>query len=287
MIGYPSLVPQGKASFRQLGREVSERIDKDYIQVRRQVGGTFQNIYENCPCHIVLQKGDNPQPTAVSVNPVIIGIAVLLEPSFGLRNGDRVFTKIMNRETGEMLSWYSGEIGQPFVSESRQMAQLQVWALGQLQELPPEFIMPPGQDGGGSEPGGPEPPECDFYFVGVFNGSFRTMQGEQRNGMFSIPVSYVISHEVAGDTLTLKTRNFAVIAPWAAGLWLQVEPRTTTDFTGTSTRIMITKPYGYYWRISRMDVDWDTSEITYTAQRIEPTAAMLGAYERTDAPRER
>ena len=148
MIGYPSLKPKEKASFRELGREVSAVIDKDFIQVRRQVGQFgFMDIYENCPCHIILQTGDNPNPTATSSNPVIIGIAVMVEPLYDIRNGDRVFLKIMNGETNSLLAWYSGVLGMPYANESRKIIQMESWALGQIggvmQPTPPEFIPPP------------------------------------------------------------------------------------------------------------------------------------------------
>ena len=63
-------------NFGQIGDVLSDFMDSDFIDIKRDSGGKLQEVYSNIPCHLSFNSTDNPDPNSVDTKPIIQSITV-------------------------------------------------------------------------------------------------------------------------------------------------------------------------------------------------------------------
>lgn len=106
-------------NFGQIGNIMSELFDTDYVDIKRDSGGSLKELYSNIPCHIAFASTDNPDPTSVDTKPIIESIHVHFPVWVDVKNNDFLVAKRMDGG-GNLLKTYSGRCGDPIVSQGRQ-----------------------------------------------------------------------------------------------------------------------------------------------------------------------
>lgn len=106
-------------NFGQISDVVSNVMDSDFIDIKRDSGGKLEEVYSNVPCHLAFNSTDNPDPNSVDTKPIIQSINVHCGNWVDLRNNDFIVAKRMDN-AGNLLKVYSGRCGNPIVSQGRQ-----------------------------------------------------------------------------------------------------------------------------------------------------------------------
>ena len=109
--------------FGQIGNVVSQFMDSDYFDIKRNDGSELKEIYSNIPCHISFNSTDNPDPTTVDIKPIIQSITVHTQLWVDVQNDDFLVVKRMGKN-GELLQSYSGRCGNPVVSQGRKKVMM-------------------------------------------------------------------------------------------------------------------------------------------------------------------
>lgn len=78
-------------------------------------------IYTNVPCHISFDTVDNPDPVSVGSIPIIQALRINCAVGIDLQNADYVTARKLAAD-GTALEEYTGTIGAPATSQSRQTA---------------------------------------------------------------------------------------------------------------------------------------------------------------------
>ena len=63
-------------NFGQISDVVSNVMDSDFIDIKRDSGGKLEEVYSNVPCHLAFNSTDNPDPNSVDTKPIIQSINV-------------------------------------------------------------------------------------------------------------------------------------------------------------------------------------------------------------------
>ena len=111
--------------FGQIGDIVSNVMDTDYIDIKRNVNGSLVEMYSNVPCHIAYMSVDNPDPLNVDVKPIIQGMTIHVPLWVDVRNDDFIIAKKMD-SNGNAAGIYSGRCGNPVVSQGRKKVMVQM-----------------------------------------------------------------------------------------------------------------------------------------------------------------
>lgn len=127
--------------FGQIGKIISEFMDSDFFDIKRNDGSELKEIYSNVPCHISFNSTDNPDPTSVDTKPIIQSITVHTQLWVDVQNDDFLVVKRMG-SNGELLQSYSGRCGNPVVSQGRKKVLMQMNATGGDTPTPPPPINP-------------------------------------------------------------------------------------------------------------------------------------------------
>ena len=106
-------------NFGQIGDVLSDFMDSDFIDIKRDSGGKLQEVYSNIPCHLSFNSTDNPDPNSVDTKPIIQSITVHCANWVDIQNNDFIVGKRMDNQ-GNLLKVYSGRCGNPIVSQGRQ-----------------------------------------------------------------------------------------------------------------------------------------------------------------------
>ena len=106
-------------NFGQIGDILSDFMDSDFIDIKRDSGGKLQEVYSNIPCHLSFNSTDNPDPNSVDTKPIIQSITVHCANWVDIQNNDFIVGKRMDNQ-GNLLKVYSGRCGNPIVSQGRQ-----------------------------------------------------------------------------------------------------------------------------------------------------------------------
>lgn len=106
-------------NFGQIGDVLSNFMDSDFIDIKRDSGGKLQEVYSNIPCHLAFNSTDNPDPASVDTKPIIQSITVHCANWVDIQNNDFIIGKRMDNQ-GNLLKVYSGRCGNPIVSQGRQ-----------------------------------------------------------------------------------------------------------------------------------------------------------------------
>ena len=106
-------------NFGQISDVVSNVMDSDFIDIKRDSGGKLEEVYSNVPCHLAFNSTDNPDPNSVDTKPIIQSINVHCGNWVDLRNNEFIVAKRMDN-AGNLLKVYSGRCGNPIVSQGRQ-----------------------------------------------------------------------------------------------------------------------------------------------------------------------
>lgn len=131
--------------FTQISEPVSNALDTDYIDIYRQIDESPERdlLYSNVKCHIAIKTTDNPNPENVDVQPIITSLRIHCGTWVDLKNNDYVIAKKCDLHSN-VLHYYSGIIGEPAVSMSRQSVNMEMSTLKQGDEpIPPP---PPIED---------------------------------------------------------------------------------------------------------------------------------------------
>lgn len=106
-------------NFGQIGDVLSNFMDSDFMDIKRDLSGKLEEVYSNIPCHLSFNSTDNPDPTSVDIKPIIQSITVNCANWVDIRNNDFIVGKRMDNQ-GNLLKVYSGRCGNPIVSQGRQ-----------------------------------------------------------------------------------------------------------------------------------------------------------------------
>lgn len=106
-------------NFGQISNILSNFMDSDFIDIKRDSGGKLEEVYSNVPCHLAFNSTDNPDPNSVDIKPIIQSITIHCGNWVDLRNNDFIVAKRMDN-AGNLLKVYSGRCGNPVVSQGRQ-----------------------------------------------------------------------------------------------------------------------------------------------------------------------
>lgn len=128
-------------NFGQIGKIMSEFMDSDFFDIKRNDGSELKEIYSNVPCHISFNSTDNPDPTSVDIKPIIQSITVHTQLWVDVQNDDFLVVKRMG-SNGELLQSYSGRCGNPVVSQGRKKVLMQMNATSGDIPTPPPPINP-------------------------------------------------------------------------------------------------------------------------------------------------
>lgn len=104
--------------FGKIGDIVSNVMDTDYIDIKRDVDGSLVEVYSNIPCHIAYVSIDNPDAKTIDIKPIIQGITLHFPLWVDVRNNDFVIAKKIGSD-GSIEGLYSGRCGNPVVSMGR------------------------------------------------------------------------------------------------------------------------------------------------------------------------
>lgn len=114
-----------KVDFTKLSTPISDALDTDFLDIKRQVEGSPERdlIYTNIPCHIAIKTSDNPDPESVDIQPIITSLRIHCSNWVDLKNHDYVIAKKCDLN-GNILNYYEGAIGEPATSMGRQYVTL-------------------------------------------------------------------------------------------------------------------------------------------------------------------
>lgn len=109
--------------FGQIGGIVSEVMDTDYIDIRRDIEGSLVEVYSNISCHIAYVSIDNPNPETVDIKPVIQALKIHTPLWVDIRNNDFIVAKKIGSD-GSIQGVYSGRCGNSVVSMGRKVTMV-------------------------------------------------------------------------------------------------------------------------------------------------------------------
>ncbi len=106
-------------NFGQIGSIISNYMDTDLIDIKRNISGQLQTVYINVPCHVTFASSDNPDPITVATKPIIMSLMIHMDIDYDVRNDDYiVIKKVSNNNIN--LHTYSGRCGEPVFDQCRQ-----------------------------------------------------------------------------------------------------------------------------------------------------------------------
>lgn len=123
-------------NFGQIGEILSKYMDTDYVDIKRDISGSLQEIYSNIPCHASFKNTDNPNPETVDIKPIIQSIEVHLSNWVDVQNNDYLVVKKMSNDN-QVLETYSGRCGNPVVEQSRKKVLMTMSSSGSDIPTPP------------------------------------------------------------------------------------------------------------------------------------------------------
>lgn len=131
-----------KVDFTRLATPISNALDTDYMDIKRQVKDSPEPdlIYSNIPCHIAIKSSDNADPSSVDVQPIITSLRIHTGTWVDLKNNDYVIAKKCDL-SGNILNYYEGKIGEPATSMARQFVDMAMSS--DKKEVDPEPVPPP------------------------------------------------------------------------------------------------------------------------------------------------
>ena len=112
-------------NFGQISNIISEVMDSDLIDIKRNIDGKLQEIYSNIKCHISYNSTDNPDSASSETKPIIQSITINLPLWVDIKNDDFLIAKKMSNG-GSLIEAYSGRCGNPVVSQSRKKVLMQM-----------------------------------------------------------------------------------------------------------------------------------------------------------------
>ena len=127
--------------FGQIGGIVSNVMDTDYIDIRRDVDSSLVEVYSNIPCHIAYISIDNPDEKTVDIKPIVQGIRVHVPLWVDIRNNDFLIAKKVGSD-GSLIATYSGRCGMPVVSQGRKKVMMEMSATEPYEPTPVPPIDP-------------------------------------------------------------------------------------------------------------------------------------------------
>lgn len=105
--------------FGKISGIVSKFMDTDYIDIKRDVNGELQEIYQNIKCNVSYKTADNPNPETIDIKPIIQSIEINMPIWVDIQNNDYIIVKKMS-SSGKILFVYNGRCGNPVGYQSRQ-----------------------------------------------------------------------------------------------------------------------------------------------------------------------
>lgn len=127
--------------FSQIGDIISQCMDSDYIDIKRDVTGSLMEIYSNIPCHIEFMTSDNPDPYTVDIKPKIQSLNIHLPIWVDVKNNDYIVAKKMSNDN-KVLEVYSGRCGNPMLNQSRKNIIIGTISTDNVQPTPPPATDP-------------------------------------------------------------------------------------------------------------------------------------------------
>ena len=104
--------------FEQIGKTLSQYMDTDLIDIRRDIDGSLTEVYSNIPCHVAYKDVDNPNPETVDIKPIIQTLYIHTELWVDIRNNDFIVAKKLGADGG-LIAVYNGRCGNPTTSQGR------------------------------------------------------------------------------------------------------------------------------------------------------------------------
>lgn len=111
--------------FGQIGEIVSDVMDSDYVDIKRNVAGSLIEVYSNISCHIAYISVDNPDPNSVDIKPISQGLTIHIPLWVDVRNDDFIIAKKMD-SNGNIVGIYSGRCGNQVVSQGRKKVMMEM-----------------------------------------------------------------------------------------------------------------------------------------------------------------
>lgn len=121
--------------FGQIGEVVSNVMDTDYIDIKRDVDSSLVEVYSNILCHVAYVSIENPDAKTVDIKPIIQGITIHLPLWVDIRNNDFIIAKKIG-SNGSIIGVYSGRCGNPVVSMGRKKVLMNMDATEPEQPTP-------------------------------------------------------------------------------------------------------------------------------------------------------
>ena len=121
--------------FGQIGGIVSDVMDSDYIDIKRNISGSLVEVYSNIPCHIAYVSIDNPNPDTVDIKPIIQGLTIHVPLWVDIRNDDFIIAKKIG-SNGSIEGVYSGRCGNQVVSQGRKKVMVEMSATQPYEPTP-------------------------------------------------------------------------------------------------------------------------------------------------------
>lgn len=121
--------------FGQIGEVISDVMDTDYIDIKRDVDSSLVEVYSNIPCHVAYVSIENPDAKTVDIKPIIQGITVHIPLWVDVRNNDFIIAKKIASD-GSIAGVYSGRCGNPVVSMGRKKVLMNMDATEPEQPTP-------------------------------------------------------------------------------------------------------------------------------------------------------
>lgn len=128
-------------NFGQISNVISQYMDTDLIDIKRNVSGELQEIYSNIPCHIEILSTDNPDIASIDIKPIIHSINVHMNQFIDIQNDDYIVAKKMSNDN-TILETYSGRCGNPVVDQARKKVNMVMSSSGGDTPTPPPPIEP-------------------------------------------------------------------------------------------------------------------------------------------------
>lgn len=105
-------------NFQQIADTITQYVDTDYIDIKRNIDGVLTEVYSNVLCHIAYKQIDNPNPETVDINPIIQTLTIHCMNYVDIRNEDFIIAKKTDID-GNIIAVYKGRCGNPSVSQGR------------------------------------------------------------------------------------------------------------------------------------------------------------------------
>ena len=119
----------GGFNFGKIASTLSNVMDNDYIDIRRQIQGRFVEIASNVPCHVSLRSSDNANVTTQATAPIIQSLRLVMPIDVDIRAKDFCVAKKMSND-GQMIDVYQGFVGQPYTTQSRKKVEMEMNEVG-------------------------------------------------------------------------------------------------------------------------------------------------------------